>query len=459
MFSGAKQFSNVAGVVLAAGKGTRMHSNRPKVLQEILGKPLLWYVRACMEKICPKNYFVIGFGREEIEKQFPELKEFFVLQKEQLGTGHAVKQALPRLNDDLYKYLLITNGDAPLIPESLLTEFVEYGLDSGCPLCILSMEPDDPAAYGRIVRDENDKVHRVVEASDIDDNRVKVLNEVNSGIYLLRTDVAGSLLDALDADNNQKEYYLTQIVELASKKGLSVAAYNCGHQEDLLGINTVGELVLQEENLQKKIIRKFLDKGVIIRSPALVRIGPEVQIEPGADITGPAEIMGATSISGNSRIEANVVILDSNIHAAHIKSFSHIQEADIQNSSVVGPYARVRPGTCVCEHARLGNFVEVKKAVIGKNSKVNHLSYIGDAEIGEDVNIGAGTITCNYDGNKKYMTQIGDKAFIGSNTALVAPVEIGRGALVGAGSIITKNVPEDCLGIARNRQKNIGRKK
>jgi bifunctional UDP-N-acetylglucosamine pyrophosphorylase/glucosamine-1-phosphate N-acetyltransferase len=266
------------------------------------------------------------------------------------------------------------------------------------------------------------------------------------------------LLAKLDNNNRQNEYYITQLISLASEQNMKVLALNCGKGTELLGVNTPAELVGQEEVLRKKIVNKWLNKGVIIRSPDLVRIGPNVQLEPGVEITGPAEIYGVSAISRGAVIESHSYIENSNICAAHVFSFSHIVETEVEDGVNIGPFARLRPGTRLEKGARIGNFVEVKKSFIGTGSKVNHLSYIGDSEIGEKANVGAGTITCNYDGQYKHKTIIGDSAFIGSNTALVAPVKVGAGALIGAGSTITRDVPENNLGIARTRQKNLKRR-
>ncbi|MFP4658168.1 MAG: DapH/DapD/GlmU-related protein, partial [Desulfonatronovibrionaceae bacterium] len=267
------------------------------------------------------------------------------------------------------------------------------------------------------------------------------------------------LMDFLDADNSQNEYYLTQSVELARRFGAKVQAVSFGNRPELLGINTVSELCSQEDALRAKIVSAFLDKGVIIRNPQTVTLGPEIHLEAGVEICGPARITGKTRISGYSQVEGNTVISDSRIHGARVRAFSHLELVEVSAGAEIGPYARLRPGTFIGENARVGNFVEAKKAVFGPGSKVNHLSYIGDCDLGRDVNVGAGTITCNYDGRDKHRTVVGDEAFIGSNTALVAPVSVGPGALIGAGSTITRDVPGDALAVARAKQKNLERKK
>jgi bifunctional UDP-N-acetylglucosamine pyrophosphorylase/glucosamine-1-phosphate N-acetyltransferase len=453
------RFSRVAGIVLAAGKGTRMQSETPKVLQTLLDVPMLWYVLSELGRVCQTVYPVVGYMHERVEATFPQYKDFFVRQKEQKGTGHAVDCALPEVQKGDFSHILVLNGDTPLITAEVLTEFVDKGLSSGAPVSVLSMEPERPDSYGRIVRLDNGGVDRIVEARDIDDPQIRGIKEVNSGIYLLRLDVAETLLSSLDADNRQNEYYLTQVVELARKSNYSVQAFNSGNLPALLGINTVSELCLQEDFLRSRIVHEFLGKGVVVRNPANVSIGPFVDIEPGAEICGPARISGKTCIKKGSLIEANTVIEDCSVRGAAIRSFSHLSGAIVEENCQVGPFARLRPGTFMSSSARVGNFVEIKKSVIGRGSKVNHLSYVGDSELGQEVNIGAGTITCNYDGQNKHKTEIGDKAFVGSNTALVAPVSVGAGSLVGAGSTITRDVPADSLAVARVKQKNLERKK
>jgi len=457
--SDKNRFARVAGIVLAAGKGTRMQSDTPKVLQTLLDVPMLWYVLSELSRVCQTIYPVLGYMHEQVEAAFPQYKDYFVHQAEQKGTGHAVDCALPLVKKGDFSHVLVVNGDTPLVTAEILTEFVDKGLSSGAPVSVLSMEPESAKPYGRIVRFANGSVDRIVEARDIEDPQVQDIKEVNSGIYLLRVDVATTLLSSLDADNRQNEYYLTQVVELARKANYSVQAFNFGNLPALLGINTVSELCLQEDLLRSRIVHGHLKKGVVVRNPVSVSIGPFVDIEPGAEICGPARIVGKTCIKKKSRIEANTVIEDCSIRGATIRSFSHLSGAVIEEDCQVGPFARLRPGTFMSSSARVGNFVEIKKSVIGRGSKVNHLSYVGDSELGEEVNIGAGTITCNYDGQNKHKTEIRDKAFVGSNTALVAPVTLGAGSLVGAGSTITRDVPADSLAVARAKQKNLERKK
>ncbi len=452
-------YPDVTGVILAAGKGTRMHSTGPKVMQEILGKPMLWYVLQVAQRVCTSVFPVVGYKREELSQTFPEWTEAFVVQHEQKGTGHALVQAMkhPEVNES--GYLLVLNGDAPLVPVHVLQDFVRDSRENRLELGILSMEPEDPGNYGRIVRDHSGTVDRIVEAKDIESAEVSELKEVNAGIYLIQSSVAHKLLTCLDTSNQQNELYLTQAVEIGREQGISIGAFNCGNQPALLGINTVSELVQQEEHLRQSIVRDWIEEGVIIRTPHSVRIGPEVKIEAGAQITGPCEILGRSFVSASSRVAGNTFLKDCEVQGAQIEPFSHLEKATLQEGARIGPFARLRPDTDVGEGSRVGNFVEIKKSTLNPGSKANHLSYIGDTDVGEKSNIGAGTITCNYDGKSKHRTRIGKEAFIGSNTALVAPVSVGDRALVGAGSTITKDVPEDSLAVAREKQRNMARKK
>jgi bifunctional UDP-N-acetylglucosamine pyrophosphorylase/glucosamine-1-phosphate N-acetyltransferase len=451
---------NIGALILAAGKGTRMNVNGPKVLQTILKEPMLAYVVKTLEKVAGDNIWpIVGYQANKVEDAFPEFKARFILQKEQLGTGHALQIAWQTVLTHQLDWVLVVNGDTPLIPEEKLDELIRACSSHDADIGILTITLDDPGSYGRVIRDRQGFVQAIIEARDFDASKFdQEVNEVNAGIYFLKAESVHDLLAKLDSNNRQNEYYITQLISLASEQNMKVLALNCGKGTELLGVNTPAELVGQEEVLRKKIVNKWLNKGVIIRSPDLVRIGPNVQLEPGVEITGPAEIYGVSAISRGAVIESHSYIENSKICAAHVFSFSHIVETEVEDGVNIGPFARLRPGTRLEKGARIGNFVEVKKSFIGTGSKVNHLSYIGDSEIGEKANVGAGTITCNYDGQYKHKTIIGDSAFIGSNTALVAPVKVGAGALIGAGSTITRDVPENNLGIARTRQKNLKRR-
>lgn len=444
--------TNYAAIVLAAGKGTRMRSARPKVLHTLLGEPMLYYALAALRPLfCNSIWIVAGHEASRLEAAFPE--DRFIIQSPQLGTGHAAGVALENSEIASREYLLIINGDAPLITTQLIRDFLLRA--KNCDLAFATVSLDDPGEYGRVIRKDGEPV-AIVEARDFNSGEHPFFDgEVNAGLYFIRTGAARSLLRLLGNDNKSGEYYLTDIVSLAFEKGLKVAAVRCGKDEALLGVNTPAELARAEDILAQREAARLLENGVVLHAPALVRCGPRVEVESGVEITGPCELAGASKIAAGAIIESSCVIRNSEIGAdSRIFPFSHLEGAVVGAACHVGPFARLRPGAVMEKDSHAGNFVELKKTVLGEGAKANHLSYLGDAVIGSHSNIGAGTITCNYDGSEKHATSIGESAFIGSNTALVAPVEVGDGALVGAGSVITENVPAGELAIARARQVN-----
>jgi bifunctional UDP-N-acetylglucosamine pyrophosphorylase/glucosamine-1-phosphate N-acetyltransferase len=440
-------------LILAAGKGTRMKSDAPKVLATLLGKPMLWYVASSLQTLFDDNVMaVVGHRAEAVEAAFPELAGRFVLQAQQLGTGHALSCALPALAGAGLDHVLVVNGDAPLVTADSLAAFCRAAQAGAADLAFVTIELPDPGAYGRVVRSARGV--RIVEAKDYDTAVYgPATGEINAGVYWLRLAAVAPLLDKLTNANNSGEYYITDLVALAQQAGLSVLPVPCGHDEAYLGINSPRELVAAEEILRRRIVDAHLDAGVIIRAADSVRIGPEVAIAPGAQVCGPLELYGATAIGAGTTIASHCRI-DNTVIApgATIHSFCHLEQAKVETGCLVGPYARLRPGAVMEQGSHAGNFVEMKKAVLGPGAKANHLTYLGDAEIGAGTNIGAGTITCNYDGVNKHKTVIGQKVFIGSNSSLVAPVVIGEGALVGAGSVITSDVPDGMLALGRGRQ-------
>lgn len=448
----------ITSVVLAAGKGTRMHSDKPKVLQTLLCEPMLHYVYAALEPLQGDVLTVVGHGAELVEAKFPEMKGRFVLQSAQLGTGHALQVSWDAVAKTEATHCLVINGDTPLVTVDALERLVAAA--GNCDLAFMTITPKDAAQFGRVVRDEDRKVAAIVEAKDYDVTRHgSVTGEVNAGIYLLKVATMGPLLDALTNENMSGEYYVTDLVELAVQRGLTVEGVQCGDDISLMGINSPRELVRAENALRRKIVEGLLDQGVLVHNPDTVIIGPRVTVEPGAEIFGHCEIYGQSEVAKGARLGSYTYIIDSRFAAGcEVRQFCHIEGADVGPDVIAGPYARLRPGAVLEDGSRVGNFVEVKKARLGKGSKASHLTYLGDAEIGEGVNIGAGTITCNYDGKNKHVTTIEDGVFIGSNTALVAPVTVGRDALVGAGSTITKDVPSEGGAIARGKQVNITRR-
>ena len=451
----------LGALILAAGKGTRMHSESPKVLQRLLEEPMLRYVYDAVTPLCAANtWTVIGHRADLLRAAFPEQIHNFILQEPQLGTGHALQVALEALSKACLTHVLIINGDTPLLSEKVLREFSTASLAAEADLSFITLTLKDPAAFGRVVRTEGE-VTAIVEAKDYDiATHGPATGEINGGIYCLRLASIAPLLDRLTDNNKSRELYLTDLVGLAVGQHLRVLGLDHGDDPSLMGINNPVELVRSEETLRQSIVDTHARNGVIIRAPQSVRIGPGVRIEPGVEITGPAELYGATSLGRGCVIASHCRIQDATIGAGvQVYSFSHIQETTIAETCTVGPYARLRPGAVLEEGAHVGNFVEMKKARLGKGAKANHLTYLGDAEVGARANIGAGTITCNYDGVNKHLTIIGEKAFIGSNSSLVAPVTIGAGTIIGAGSVITKDVPDENLAVGRGRQRNIPRLK
>lgn len=446
-----------AGLILAAGKGTRMRSSRPKVMGALLGEPMLQYVINALSPIFGDDYYIVaGYGKDELKKIWPDAK--FIEQDRQLGTGHALLCALPVLNSIGADFIFVINGDTPLISSSIIEDFLKRA--DAADIAFATLTLDDPASFGRVVRRGESEV-LIIEAKDYDTSVYgEPTGEINAGMYQFSLNALNSLLPTLKNDNKSGEYYLTDLIRLGQINGLSVSPVPCGSDPALLGVNSPAELSAAETLARENINSGLLARGVLLHSPSLVSIGPTVVIEPGAEISGPCEIYGNSLIESDAVIESFCKIQDSAVRSfARIRSFSHLEGAEVKREAIVGPYARLRPAAEVCERAHVGNFVELKKTRLGKGAKANHLAYLGDSDIGANVNIGAGTITCNYDGKNKFKTQIGEGAFIGSNSSLVAPVTIGENSVVGAGSVITKPVPPDSLAIERNRQKSLPRKK
>ncbi len=449
--------TKLAALVLAAGKGTRMRSTKPKVLQELLGSPMLAYVYAALEPVCAeKIWTVIGHKAELVKAAFPAGQ--WILQLEQLGTGDALSLAMPVLENAGMEKALVVNGDTPLLSSEFISDFLERAQNAD--LAFASITLADPGGYGRVIRN-GAQVLAILEAKDDPTNYSPDCppTEVNAGIYLFRLEAIKPLLPRLKNSNKSGEYYITDLIGLGADAGLAVEAVPCGEDASLMGINSPRELVSMEELLRQRTVQALLSKDVLLHAPELARISPFALIAPGAEISGPCEIFGHCVIEPEARVDAFCSVRDTRVmRGAHIRSFSHLEGAELGIDSIVGPYTRLRSGAILEENAHAGNFVELKKARLGQGAKANHLSYLGDAEIGAGCNIGAGTITCNYDGKHKYKTKIGARAFIGSNSSLVAPVSIGEDALVGAGSVVTKNVPDGEMAIARGRQKNLPRK-
>ncbi|MBQ4132774.1 MAG: bifunctional UDP-N-acetylglucosamine diphosphorylase/glucosamine-1-phosphate N-acetyltransferase GlmU [Desulfovibrionaceae bacterium] len=446
---------NMGALVLAAGKGTRMNSANPKVLQEVLGEPILSYVYAALNPIFnDKIWTIVGHQAELVTRAFPDRSDRFVLQEQQLGTGHALQTAWPALLEAGLSHVLVVSGDIPLITTAHLETFIEAMGRTDAPLGFISMTLPRSGAYGMVLREKN-KVVDIIEAKDYSPAiHGEDTGEINTGIYLINVAKIGDLLPQLSNRNKSGEFYITELISLAARAGMEVVGARTGDL-NLLGVNTPGELVRTEEMLRRATVEKWLERGAALHYPDMLVIGPRAEINLSAHIYGPCHLLGDTRVEAGAIIESNCVLKDSVVgEGARVRSFSHLEQAVLGAGTIAGPYARLRPGAVLDEGAKIGNFVEMKKAVLRKGAKVNHLSYIGDAEVGAGANIGAGTITCNYDGVNKHRTEIGAGAFIGSNSALVAPVKIGSNALVAAGSVITKDVPPDTLAFGRAQQKN-----
>ena len=438
-------------VILAAGKGTRMHSNTPKVLHEIGGKSILAHVIACAKALKPQKIIVVyGFGGETVRETFANEHITWVRQAEQLGTGHAVQQASPYLDDDANTLILL--GDVPLMDVDACKDLIQQADNQ---LAILSFKKEPPTGYGRIVRD-NQLVTAIVEDKDATDAQRKI-SEVNTGIMAMPNIHLKNWLTRLSNNNAQGEYYLTDIVVLAVHDQVNVIAEITADEWSVTGINSKVDLAQIEREYQIRTANKLLQQGVTLKDPARLDVRGNLSCGRDVEIDVNCVFEGNVTLEDNVKISANCVIKNATIKAStQVLPFTHIDDAEVGENSRIGPYARLRPGTILQNETHVGNFVELKNAQVNVGSKINHLSYVGDATIGKNVNIGAGTITCNYDGANKFRTTIEDEAFIGSDTQLIAPVTIGKRATIAAGSTITKNAPADALTFCRAKdQKSI----
>lgn len=440
--------------IMAAGKGTRLKSQHPKVLHTIAGKPLLQHVVEAAQEIVPaaRIWAIIGHEAERVRQAVAGTGVNFILQAEQRGTGHAIMCARNELAK--YKDVVILSGDVPLIRPETLEQLRRFHSEQNAAMTILTARPSDPSGYGRIVRKRGPQVAAIVEQGALRGKQLRI-NEINSGIYAFRVKSLLAQLDRLKTDNLHREFYLTDVAALLVKNGERVVAIEAEDFDEVLGVNNRAELARLDSILRARTAARLMASGVTIFQPETSAIDSAVQIGEDTIIEPFVHVLGNTSIGSDCHIGSFSVLRDCELaNGIEVKPGCVITDSKVHSNAVLGPYSHLRPGTEVGEGAHIGNFVETKKTRLGRGSKANHLTYLGDSEIGENVNVGAGTITCNYDGVLKHKTIIEDGAFIGSDATLVAPVRIGARSYVAAASCITQEVPADSLAIARGMQVN-----
>lgn len=442
---------SVSVVILAAGKGTRMKSKLPKVLHPIAHKPMVQHVIDAAKSLDSKDItLVYGHGGEQLQQGLAHNDLHWALQAEQLGTGHAVKVAEDFMADD--DTILILYGDVPLIQTSTLQNLLAIKPEKGIALLTVLLE--NPTGYGRIIRHDG-KVVGIVEQKDADDEQLKI-NEVNTGIMAVNGDLLKGWLNNLSNDNAQGEYYLTDIIAMAQQQGFAIETAHPSSTMEVEGANNRVQLAALEREYQQAQAEKLMLAGATLRDPARIDVRGDVTVGQDVEIDVNVVFEGKVSIGNDVKIGPNCVLTDCEIaDGSEIHANCIIEQAQVATNARIGPYARLRPGAIVGNKAKVGNFVEMKKSVLGEGSKANHFSYLGDTTVGAGVNIGAGVITANYDGVNKFKTTIGDNAFIGTNSTLVAPITVGANGFVAAGSTVTKEISEDELAIARGKQRNI----
>jgi bifunctional UDP-N-acetylglucosamine pyrophosphorylase/glucosamine-1-phosphate N-acetyltransferase len=455
--SGKNKPGQFAIAILAAGKGTRLKSRRPQVLHEIAGRPLLAHVVAAASEVVPAQdiFAIVGYEAEQVREALAPTGINFILQREQRGTGHALMEARDALKN--FKTVLVLSGDVPLIRAKTIARVRDFHNAHRAAMTILTAEPSDPTGYGRIFRKQvkgkaSDEVERIVEQKSLRGKEAEQ-REVNAGMYAFATKPLYAHIGKLKTDNAHHEYYLTDMVALLNKAGEKVLALSAADSSEVFGVNTRIELAELDAQLRNQKARELMLAGTTIFRPQTCDIDADVEVGPDTVIEPFVQLIGKTKIGADCRIRSYSVITNCEIgDGVLIRPGCILEDSVVRNRAQLGPYSHLRPGSDIGEGAHVGNFVETKKTRLGKGSKANHLTYLGDAEIGEGVNVGAGTITCNYDGVNKHVTTIEDGAFIGSDTTLVAPIRIGKGAYVGAGSCITEDVPDDALALGRGRQ-------
>ena len=439
-------------VILAAGKGTRMKSDLPKVLHKVAGISMLEHVFRSVSAIEPeKTVTVIGHKAELVEQVLAGQTEF-VRQTEQLGTGHAVMMAEPVL-ENLTGQTLVIAGDTPLITGESLKNLIDFHINHKNVATILTAEADNPFGYGRIVRNQHGEVIKIVEQKDASDFEQQI-KEINTGTYVFDNARLFEALKNINTNNAQGEYYITDVIGIFRENGEKVGAYTLKDFDESLGVNDRVALATAESIMRRRINQQHMINGVSFVNPDATYIDVDVEIAHEVQIEANVTLKGQTKIGAETILTNGTYIVDSEIGERAVITSSMIEESSLADGVTVGPYAHIRPGSSLAKDVHVGNFVEVKGSSIGENTKAGHLTYIGNAEVGANVNFGAGTITVNYDGQKKYKTIIGDNVFVGSNSTIIAPVELGDNSLVGAGSTITKDVPADAIALGRGRQIN-----
>ncbi len=444
----------IAIAIMAAGKGTRLKSKRPKVLHEIGGKPLLVHVIAAAAQIVPPPdiFVIVGHEAERVKAAVGATDVQFVLQAEQRGTGHAIQCAREAVKG--YDTLLVLSGDAPLIRPETITRMRDFHFEQLAAMTILTAAPEDPQGYGRVLRRSADspEVTAIVEQKGLTPEQTKV-REINSGIYAFATAPLFANIDKLGANNLQGELYLTDMAGVLVAEGKRVVAIETPDPTEVLGANTIPEMMALDAAMRAATAQKLMSMGVTIFRPETVTIDAEVNVGADTVIEPFVQLLGSTKIGEDCRVRSYSVIENSTLgNGVLVRQGCVIADSTISTEALIGPFAHIRPGSEIGEGAHIGNFVETKKTKLGKGSKASHLTYLGDAEIGSGVNVGAGTITCNYNGVDKFKTLIGNDVFVGSDSTLVAPVSIGDGAFIAAGSCITEDVPADALALGRSRQ-------
>jgi bifunctional UDP-N-acetylglucosamine pyrophosphorylase/glucosamine-1-phosphate N-acetyltransferase len=445
--------------IMAAGKGTRLKSRHPKVLHEIGGKPLLRHVIESAAKVVPMKdvYAIIGYEAENVRKAMAETGAKFILQEEQRGTGHAIICGRDQLGN--YEHVLVLSGDTPLIRPEIIERLRDFHLQKNAAMTILTAVPPNPAGFGRIVRKSKggkttDEVQAIVEQKSLNKQQEKI-REINTGIYAFATKPLFENIDKLSTDNAHSEYYLTDMAGLLAKAKQKVLALKAGEMDEALGINNRAELVKLDAQVRMAKALALMEAGVTIYKPETCTIDLDVEVGSDTILEPFVQLLGKTKVGSDCRIRSGSIIENSVIEdGALIQNGTIMHDSVVRVKAIVGPYSHLRPGSDIGPGAHLGNFVETKKTKLGKGSKANHLTYLGDSIIGDGVNIGAGTITCNYDGTGKYPTIIEDGVFVGSDATLVAPVKLGRGSYIAAASCVTDEVPPDALAIGRGRQIN-----